>query len=108
MFLPDNKYFLREIFLISVSVLSGALAAYFMNVLYDAKLFLAPLSTIIIAMVLSFGWAVLTIIILYSAQAFYEKNELKFKTLLGLITGLGKKPEEGKVAGAGQGMERKP
>ena len=108
MFLPDQKFFLREIFLIVVSVLSGVLAAFFMNLLYDANLFLAPLSTILFSMLLSFGWAVITIALLYKFQGVFEKYEPKIKQFLDKLSNLGKKAEEGKVAGAGQGMEEKP
>ena len=108
MFLPDRKFFLREIFLISVSVLSGAMAAFFMHVLYDADLLLAPWSTIIIAMVLSLIWAIITITLLYLAQHFYEKYELKIKEFIETLLNVNKKEEEGKIAGAGQGTEKKP
>ncbi|MBR9678880.1 MAG: hypothetical protein GON13_01290 [Nanoarchaeota archaeon] len=108
MFLPDRKFFLREIFLISVSVLSGAMAAFFMNVLYDANLFLAPFSTIIISMILSLFWAIITIILLYLAQFIYEKYEIKLKEFIEKILKIGKEEEEGKIAGSGQGTEKKP
>ena len=108
MFLPDRKFFLREIFLISVSVLSGAMAAFFMHVLYDANLFLAPWSTIIISMVLSLIWAIMTITLLYLAQFIYEKYELKLKELIEKLLNMNKTDEEGKIAGAGQGTEKKP
>ena len=108
MFLPDQKFFLREIFLISVSVTSGVILAFMVQVLNGANLFLAPFSTLLIALIVSFAWAIITIVILYKSQSIYEKNEVKLKKAVEKITNIGKKQEEGKIAGSGQGNEKKP
>lgn len=109
MFLPDQKFFLREIFLITVGVACGVMLSYFVQTLSALNLFLAPLSTLAISMILSLAWAVFAIIILYKSQSVYEKNEAKIKKTVEKISSIGKKPAEGgHIAGAGQNFGKKP